>query len=134
MCSEFCKPSNKYKFYEDYELVGCENSPNNGNRREFFAQFKVVLIYERPGEKNKRMVLKSRNQFFLDADTHMDFDFKQKPVLDQLKYLLSHFKSSLQTNFGLKISQDAGTLYIFKLTLYDPKKIWRTIFFKPKFF
>jgi hypothetical protein len=51
----------------------------------------------------KRMVLKSRNRYYLDFSGTLDFDFNKNSVLNQLKILAAHFESTLSTKFGVQI-------------------------------
>lgn len=57
--------------------------------------------------KRKKFVLKSRHQSYLDFDTHMEFNFKDKSIKDQLNYLLNYIRSALYTNFGVSVHKEA---------------------------
>lgn len=118
MCESLCDPVNKYEFYMDYKLVDCFNQKptkdENNRVFEIYDEFKAVLVYElanKNGERTKnrkrpnRLVLKSRQKFFLDFDTHLEFDFKEKPIFDQLEYLSAYFESTLESKYGVKIDK-----------------------------
>ena len=110
MCSELCKPNNKFKQYNDYELYECKNTKRIEHLRQFVSEFDVALIYKlKSNKQNNKIILKSRRQLFLDSNAHMDFDFDKKTVIDQLKFLLNQFKNILSTKYGVEINQDAGT-------------------------
>ena len=59
------------------------------------------MIYETLGSSDnpKKLVLKSRRKHFLDFDTHMDFDFEEKTIIQQIEYLVSTFESTLKNQF-----------------------------------
>jgi hypothetical protein len=108
MCESLCSKKNAYEYYLDYRLTDCLNEKSRVSDQEekggdkifnMYDEYKVVLIYERTVSSNepdpakpKRIVLKSRRKFFLSYDVYMDFDFREKPIYEQLKFLANHFK------------------------------------------
>lgn len=116
MCDELCKPRNNYETYKSYKLVDCYNPDiNKAANHDFnriYTDYKTVLIFENRGESKKKseslkkFVLKSRKKYFLDFDTHMDFDFKEKPINEQLEFLIDYIETTLQSKFDLKLDKD----------------------------
>jgi len=110
ICSNLCNPSNKYEYYKNYKLTNCFNQKSFDEFGEAYDAFKVVLIYETFGSSDnpKKLVLKSRRKHFLDFDTHMDFDFEEKTIIQQIEYLVSTFESTLKNQFGIQMSEDVN--------------------------
>ncbi len=109
MCEDLCNKNNLYEYYLNYRLVDClneksinTNEKNNDQLANMYDEFKVVLIYEHnskfikkkllSNDNPKRIVLKSRKKYFLSYDVYMDFDFKEKTIIEQLKFLVHHLK------------------------------------------
>ncbi|RNA06432.1 FAM69C-like [Brachionus plicatilis] len=107
LCPHLCDKANSYGYYQNYRMSDCNVKGHLSENT--FDLSKSVLIYELYKDKDKipeipnKLVLKSTKQYYLDFDTHLDFDFKDKPILEQLKYLKMYIDSTLQTKFGIKL-------------------------------
>ncbi|CAF0729418.1 unnamed protein product [Brachionus calyciflorus] len=111
ICSDICDPKNLYEFYKNYRLSDCYVKPQDKDR-QFFTESKSVLIYElqdktENSDQNqpKKLVFKSSNKYYLDFDTHLDYDFRQKTILEQLEYLQNFIDSTLYTKFDIQIDK-----------------------------
>ena len=115
LCNSLCNSKNEFRFLEDYKLVGCYRNgieENQGYQDRYAeVEFKTVLVYElvtKSGKSNKasKIVLKSRHKSFYDFDTHIDYDFKEKSIYEQLKFLITLIQTTIQSNFGVKVNND----------------------------
>lgn len=116
LCPVLCSPKNKFELLNEYKLVDCYNpKPIKSDDKiiELYDAYKAVLIYELIDQENnvsgkpKRLVLKSRHKYYFDFDTHLDFDFQEKSIIEQLKFLYDYFEITLDSKIGIKISKDA---------------------------
>jgi hypothetical protein len=113
MCYSLCDPKNKFKYFDSYKLVGCykNDMDDNHNQGIEFQEFKTVLVYEIANKESisnenpEILVLKSSHKSFFDFDTHIDYDFRDKSINEQLKFLVTLIRSTLQTNYGVKVDQ-----------------------------
>lgn len=109
MCKELCKTRNNYAAFMTYQLSGRydpEPEFSNKHNDNLYTDFKTVLIFE-DGKRNesKKFVLKSGKKFFLDVDTHMDFDFAEKSINEQLDFLAEYIESSLKRKFDFDVDK-----------------------------
>jgi hypothetical protein len=121
LCSHLCKKENKFEILKDYKLIDCYSFESSSENIHFRNAFKSVFVYELQSEnakeksgdssdltQPKRMVLKSRNRYYFDFGSNLDFDFNTKSVIDQLKLLAANFESTLNTKFGIQIDSNVS--------------------------
>jgi hypothetical protein len=140
ICAELCKKSNLFAFYKNYELIDCYNlrpvKGSSGNEIfEMYDQYKAVFTYQLKRQEPllqsnvspkvpERIVLKSRNRYFFDFDSHLDFDFNQKKIEDQLEYLIGFFEGTLNVKFGIEL--DPAAREWLKIYKQDANKVLST--------
>jgi hypothetical protein len=107
LCTQLCKTENKYEYIKNYKLVDCYNFKASYENIHSRNTYKSVFIYEEQGNgpTAKRMVLKSRKQYYYDFDVQTEAKFNEKPIIDQLTYLADYFESTLNRKFGIQIDQ-----------------------------
>ena len=133
MCASLCNPRNRYKFFDTYKLVGCYNNDESHeyNPEASGYEFKTVLVYELIHQKYlsaktpDKIVLKTIHRSFYDFDTRTDPNFEEKPISEQLKFLVALIRQTLSSNFGVKVDDELiqwMKRYISKQEVITPDK------------
>lgn len=121
MCAELCKKRDGkyYEAYKNYILSGRykpegemeimkKNSETGAGANKAYVDFKSVLVYEHKHNTSLKFVLKSRKKYFLDVDTHMDFDFADQPLDQQLDFLVEYIETTLKNKYDIDVDRNVS--------------------------
>lgn len=116
MCSDLCQKRGKFETYKSFKLSGRYNpegreeelKKNKGAGNKAYFDYKSVLVYENRHNSSIKFVLKSRKKYFLDVDTHMDFDFAEQNLNSQLDFLMDYITTTLKSKFNIDIDNTSS--------------------------
>jgi len=116
-CEDLCRNRPTFDFYKNFKFTDCFNLGSDRSLDNvLYDKYKAVIEYsnidrQAVNRHPAKIVLKSRNKYFLDFDPYLDFDFNQKPISEQLKLLIAYMKSTLKTKYDIDIDPDVQKWY-----------------------